>query len=240
MLQTSPRLVSTLRTIERPTLVVAAAIYGSFAGLTLLHTALPWPVILCLGGYLVAWHGSLQHEVAHGHPTPWPCLNEALVFPSMWLPFRCYRRDHHVHHMDRHLTDPSRDPESWYVPMQTWQQMGRALRACRAIADTSAGRLLIAPWWVVTDYAKATPKNAVRRPPRPIRVDPAPRWRGLCAGLGHRGVRHPSCRVPIVIRLPRNRPDPVTQLRRTPSASRCPASHLRSRSPPASCAALFE
>ena len=31
--------------------------------------------------------GALQHEVVHGHPTPWNWVNEALVFPSEYEGF---------------------------------------------------------------------------------------------------------------------------------------------------------
>ena len=76
--------------VEWPTWLLTVAIYGGFASLTLAYHALPWWIVLFLGGYLVAWHGSLQHEVLHDHPTSSPLLNEALVFPSLWLwaPFR--------------------------------------------------------------------------------------------------------------------------------------------------------
>ena len=58
---------SSPRAVEWPTLAVAAAIYLSFAGLTWYHEALPWWVLFTAGGFVVAWHGSLQHEVIHGH-----------------------------------------------------------------------------------------------------------------------------------------------------------------------------
>ena len=82
--------------IEWPTLVVALAIYAGYAALTLAYHGLPWWVILPAGGFLLAWHGSLQHEVVHGHPTPWRRVNRALVFPSLWLwmPLEVYADTH--------------------------------------------------------------------------------------------------------------------------------------------------
>src|SRR3546814_1028675 len=76
--------------VECPTLLCAAAVYGGFGLVTWFHAALPWWVLLPLGAYLLAWHGSLQHEVTHGHPTPSAVFNELLVLPSLWLwmPFR--------------------------------------------------------------------------------------------------------------------------------------------------------
>ena len=133
--------------MEWPTLAVAAAIYGGFALLTWWYAALPWWLVLPLGGYLVAWHGSLQHEAVHGHPTPWPRLNEALVFPSLWLwlPFRLYRESHLAHHNDSALTDPLEDPESNYVSRADWDRLGPAARAGLWVIGTLGGRMVFEP-----------------------------------------------------------------------------------------------
>ncbi len=130
-----------------PTLLVAAAVYAGFGLLTWYSAALPWWLVLPLGGYLVAWHGSLQHEVVHGHPTPWPWLNEALVLPSLWLwmPFRIYRETHLVHHTDEFLTDPLEDPESYYVTPRAWGRLGPLGRGFLWAHNTSLGRLLLGP-----------------------------------------------------------------------------------------------
>ena len=135
------------RRIEAPTLLVAAAIYAGFGALTWFHEVLPWWVILPLGAYLVAWHGSLQHEVVHGHPTPSALLNELLVLPSLWLwmPFRLYRETHLAHHNDAQLTDPVADPESYYVDAATWTGAGPVKRALLGANNTLAGRLLLGP-----------------------------------------------------------------------------------------------
>ncbi|MDH3595249.1 MAG: hypothetical protein OEM93_10400 [Rhodospirillales bacterium] len=71
--------------IEWPTVLLTTATYGAFGLLTWNYDTLPWWLLLPLGGYLVALHGSLQHEATHGHPTPWPRVNELLVGPSLWL-----------------------------------------------------------------------------------------------------------------------------------------------------------
>jgi fatty acid desaturase len=133
--------------VEWPTLMVAAAVYGGFGLATWHHEALPWWLLLPLGGYLVAWHGSLQHEAVHGHPTPWNWVNEALVFPSLWLwlPFRLYRVSHLTHHDDEVLTEPARDPESFYVAPADWDRLGPLGRAYFWTVNTLAGRLLIEP-----------------------------------------------------------------------------------------------
>ena len=135
------------RRIEWPTLALAALVYLLFGLLTWWHAALPWWLILPLGGYLVCLHGSLQHEAVHGHPTPWPLANEALVFPSLWLwmSFRIYRESHLRHHRNETLTDPWEDPESYYVTPQAWARMGRLRRAFFTAHNSFLGRLLIGP-----------------------------------------------------------------------------------------------
>jgi len=133
--------------IEWPTIAVAVAIYSGFGLLTWWYEALPWWVVLPLGAYLVAWHGALQHEVVHGHPTPWPLVNELLVFPSLWLwlPFRLYRDTHLAHHNDVALTDPLEDPESNYVTKEDWARRGPLSRAWLWVLCTLAGRLVFMP-----------------------------------------------------------------------------------------------
>jgi fatty acid desaturase len=95
-----------------------------------------------LGGWLIAWQGSLQHETIHGHPTRWPLLNRAIGFAplSLWLPYEAYRRSHLAHHATERLTDPSSDPESRYLV----QDSGAPV-ALSALQSTLLGRLLVGP-----------------------------------------------------------------------------------------------
>jgi fatty acid desaturase len=137
--------------VEWPTLAVAAAIYGGFGLLSWFHHDLPGWLLLPLAAYAVAWHGSLQHEVIHGHPTPWPLINRALVFPNLWLwmPFERYRDLHQRHHHDEQLTDPLCDPESYYLSHSAWQNLPAWRRALRWAYNTLAGRLLLGPLFAV-------------------------------------------------------------------------------------------
>lgn len=137
--------------LDWPTLALALGLYAAFGLLTWFHAALPWWVILPLGGALVCLHGSLQHEVVHGHPTPWPWVNEALVFPNLWLwmPFRLYRRCHLAHHRVEVLTDPLNDPESFYVTAEDYRRRSAPGRALLWVLNTAAGRLLLGPAVVV-------------------------------------------------------------------------------------------
>jgi len=144
------------RVAEWPTLVVAVAIYSGFAVLTWFYHALPGWLVLPAGAYLVAWHGSLQHEAVHGHPTRWRWLNELLVFPSLWLwlPYRVYRDSHLAHHREQHLTDPLEDPESYYMTAAKWRGYGRAMRCLLWVRNTVAGRLLLGPAYAVFCVAR--------------------------------------------------------------------------------------
>jgi fatty acid desaturase len=142
------------RTIEWPTLLTAVAVYGAFGLVTWYYHQLAWWLVLPLGGYIVAWHGSLQHEAVHGHPTRWRWLNEALVYPSLWLwmPFRSYRTLHLTHHRNDRLTDPLKDPESYYVTATRWAQFGPLRRAVLRANNSLLGRLVIGPWVAAIGY----------------------------------------------------------------------------------------
>jgi fatty acid desaturase len=145
-----------LRPIELPTCLVAAAIYTSWIVLTLYANAIPLWALIPLGGYVVAWHGSLQHEVIHGHPTALRWLNTAIALPplSLYLPFGVYRETHLVHHAVEELTDPNTDPESRYLTPSAWAGANRGRRALWWIQRTLLGRLLAGSvtatlrlWW---------------------------------------------------------------------------------------------
>src|SRR4051812_14030936 len=109
--------------VEWPTFGLIMMVYAMLMAVVWHHELLPWWVVLPLGGYAAALHVSLQHEVLHGHPTRHRWLNESLVFvsPHFWMPYRRYRTTHLRHHHDQHLTDPSRDPESYYMLPERWR-----------------------------------------------------------------------------------------------------------------------
>jgi fatty acid desaturase len=132
---------------EWPTFLVLAGLYGAFGLLTWFHDVLPWWLLLVLGGYTVCLHGSLQHEAVHGHPTSRAWVNEALVFPSLWLwmPYRVYRETHLTHHRNEQLTDPVQDPESYYVTPERWAALGPLSRGILWACNTLLGRLVLGP-----------------------------------------------------------------------------------------------
>jgi len=64
--------------VEWQTIALVVAIYGGFLALTWFWQSLPIVLVIGLGGWLIAWHGSLQHEVIHGHPTRNQRINDAI------------------------------------------------------------------------------------------------------------------------------------------------------------------
>lgn len=140
--------------IEWQTLGLAGLIYIAWFALTLGAGA--HPELAVLGGLVIAWHGSLQHEATHGHPTRSPALNALIAGAplSLWLPFPLYRESHLEHHATGDLTDPLADPESFYLTRQDWAAAGRFRRALARAQSTLAGRMLAGPavmiartWW---------------------------------------------------------------------------------------------
>ncbi|KIU27662.1 fatty acid desaturase [Sphingomonas melonis] len=147
--------------VEWPTVAVAALIYGGWLALTWWHAALPTALIAVAGGWLVAWHGSLQHETIHGHPTRWRAVNAAIgaVPLSLWLPYDLYRDSHVAHHRSPHITDPLADPESRYVAS------GRGPRHVAArVQATLLGRLLVGPFLTVLALAADEAHRLLHRP----------------------------------------------------------------------------
>src|ERR1700722_9783496 len=137
------------RRIEIPTLVITIAIYGGFLALTWFFHDLPLLVAAPLGSLLLAWHGSLQHETIHGHPTSSRQLNTLIGSPplSLWIPYGVYRDTHlrHHRHAGRRLTDPRHDTESFYLPPGALAGVGPLRRAVHLAHCTLAGRLLLGP-----------------------------------------------------------------------------------------------
>ena len=142
--------------IEWPTMGLAVVIYGSWLATTWWHAALPIYLLVPLGAWLVCWHSSLQHELLHGHPTRNARLNRMIAYPtlSLWLPFDRYRTEHLQHHNDEQLTDPLDDPESRYVTLQSWIELGAIGRSLVRVQSTLLGRLVIGPFWIIGTFLK--------------------------------------------------------------------------------------
>ncbi len=149
------------RAIEAPTTILAVVIHGGWLMLTAWHALVPTPLLVLLGGWFVAWHGSLQHETIHGHPTRWPWVNALVgsVPLSLWLPYRSYRRTHIAHHGSPAPTHPAHDPESRYV------HAAHGLRGVVARArQTLAGQILIGPPVAIVAFLYGEARRWVRDP----------------------------------------------------------------------------
>jgi fatty acid desaturase len=135
------------RRAELPTWILAAAIYGGWGALTWWWHDIPLAVGVPLAAWLMAWHGSLQHEAIHGHPTGRPAIDSLVAGAplSLWLPFPIYRQSHIAHHRTSNLTDPLDDPESFYLTGASWRRCGAVRRALLVAMQTVAGRLLLGP-----------------------------------------------------------------------------------------------
>jgi fatty acid desaturase len=149
---------------------VAVATYGGWIALTLFHRVLPWPVIAAAGGWLVAWHGSLQHETIHGHPTRSLRLNTVIGFVplSLWLPYAIYRRSHIAHHGSAWITHPARDPESRYVTGER-----RVQRWAAVMQATLVGRLVFGPLVCIASFF-AVEARRLKTEPRLVMHDWVP------------------------------------------------------------------
>jgi fatty acid desaturase len=160
------------RTVEWPTLALTAGIYGSFLAVTFWHAAIPFWLLVPLGAAVVTLHGSLQHEVLHGHPFRDQRVNDLLGLPALWLwlPYRLYRESHLRHHRNDRLTDPLDDPESYYVTGETWRRLPSAMRAILWANQTLLGRLTLGPFLAIFGFWREQVRGMVGGDRRLVRI----------------------------------------------------------------------
>lgn len=134
-----------------PTWALIVCVYCSWGVLMSNATELSWWLVSPLAAVILCLHGSVQHELLHGHPTPWGWFNDALGWLplSLWIPYFKYRDDHRLHHRVDTLTDPGLDPESYYHWPERWQAMSPPIRLLWHLNYTFLGRMVIGPWLVV-------------------------------------------------------------------------------------------
>lgn len=152
--------------VEWPTVAVAVVIYAGWLTATWLHAAMSTPLLIIVGGWIVAWQGSLQHETIHGHPTRIRRLNAAIGFPplALWLPYAIYRRSHIAHHGSHAITDPRADPESRYVDRP------RGLASVAATLQASLiGHMLFGPPITIGRFVIDEARRSARNPAEAIR-----------------------------------------------------------------------
>jgi len=140
------RTTHTPSSIEWPTVLVAVGCWGGWIALLVWHDVLPWPITVAGFALMCGWYTSLQHEVIHGHPTPWRTVNTALGWMPLhlWLPYRTYSDSHLLHH-EVELTVPGVDPESFYVSPEQWERASTVRRMLLQSNRTFVGRLLVGP-----------------------------------------------------------------------------------------------
>ena len=151
--------------LDIPTIGVAIAVYGGYLVLTWFFQHLSMWIGAPLGAVLLTWHGSLQHETIHDHPTPSRRFNSWLASPplALWLPYRIYRATllQHHRHGGRHVTEVSRDPESFFLRPGTLSRSGMFRRALYQANCTLAGRLIVGPAISVCRFWTAEAREAL-------------------------------------------------------------------------------
>ena len=133
--------------LELPTWAVIIAVYSAWGGLMFTGNDLPWWVFCPLGAVIVAWHGSVQHELLHGHPTRSVWLNSLMGWAplGLWMPYHVYKESHLTHHWVNTLTNPIEDPESYYFLPSDWARLCPVRRGLLRINNTLLGRVTIGP-----------------------------------------------------------------------------------------------
>jgi fatty acid desaturase len=130
-------------------------VWASWLLLTWFWNELPWWLLLPCGAFTLALYGSLQHEALHELMSVRRWMNHLFVYPplNLWLPYPVYRASHLAHHRGlHHLTDPYRDPESYYVPAEQWASLSAWWRQILVFNHTLFGRLTIGPFLIVSQF----------------------------------------------------------------------------------------
>jgi fatty acid desaturase len=148
-----PRRVS----VEVPTLLLVFTVYTGWLCVTFAFGKMPLAFVIPVAVLLLTLHGSLQHEIVHGHPTRWFDFNRALgmVPLSLWMPYERYRYTHRVHHNDERLTDPLDDPESYYWTPDEWARVTPLTRMFLRTEQTLAGRVVLGCLWRIVRFLRA-------------------------------------------------------------------------------------
>ncbi len=145
--QPRPSREGAARRPEWPTILLLASNYAAWVGIVAFSGQIGVWLAVPLLAISIALHSSLQHEAIHGHPFRRRGLNEwiAGVPLGLFLPYRRYRAIHLRHHACGDLTDPARDPESFYLAPQDWHRCGALARLVYRASNTLAGRMALGP-----------------------------------------------------------------------------------------------
>jgi len=136
-----------LASFEWPTWLLIVSVYGSWILLMQYYHVLGAVLALPLLVLVCALHGSMCHELIHGHPTRRQAVNDLLAsIPlTLFLPYPIYRDSHLTHHHDENITLPGKDPESYYCSAAEYQRKTRLGKGFAWVNMTIVGRLLFNP-----------------------------------------------------------------------------------------------
>lgn len=155
---------------EWPTWLLIAFVYLAWAVLvTQYHQISAAPIFLVV---ILTLHGSMQHEILHGHPTQNQFLNDVFAYPplALWYPYPNYRQTHLQHHNNSIITLPGIDPESFYVDRTQWQKMSSITKQLMHFNMTLAGRFLIGPGLSLCALAKQCWSSIFTKENHPERI----------------------------------------------------------------------
>jgi len=138
---------------EGPTWLVLMGMVAGWSCLVIFHQSLPWYAVVIFGGLITALHASLTHESVHCMRSVPGWLRVSLFFLPLgvWYPYFMYVRAHTVHHRDACLTDPGRDPESFYFEAEKWSRLAPALKMVMVANQTFAGRMILGPFIAIIE-----------------------------------------------------------------------------------------
>ena len=127
-------------------MAIAALALVGILGAAFTHELVAWWVTIPVLAIASGLYASLQHEVSHGHPTPWPLANTVIAGAPFGLVYPLARFcDLHLdHHGDPALlTEPGIDNETRYCSQAVWDDAGRIERLGRRAERTLLGHLTI-------------------------------------------------------------------------------------------------
>tara|TARA_Y100000768_G_C23988833_1_gene690710 strand:+ start:5449 stop:6222 length:774 start_codon:yes stop_codon:yes gene_type:complete len=109
---------------------------------------------------VIAFHGSLQHELIHNHPFKNQKLNDFLghITPIPWLPYALYKISHMDHHSCPQYSHPEYDPETFLVSKKVYDQFSKPVKKIFDYNQTLLGRLILGPfismYWIIKKELK--------------------------------------------------------------------------------------
>lgn len=143
--------------LEIRTLALIMLCYGIWGFILFGPVDFPlWLTVLMLVP-VITFHSSLQHECIHGHPFVDRRLNDLFIYLpiGLFMPYPRFKEVHLTHHQRARITDPTEDPESWYVTDEQWAKFNRIQKLIWTANNFLIGRMLIGPAIGVSSLLRA-------------------------------------------------------------------------------------